>query len=75
MSPEVDYEWVMELTFVLTVVVGTPVVAVLSLFASVPTWPDRALFAVRVGAVVWLVTTLFVYGYARLAPPSESDDD
>ena len=52
----------MELTFVLTVVVGTPVVAVLSLFASLPTWPNWALFAVRVGAVVWLVTTLFVYG-------------
>ena len=49
-------------------------VAVLSLFILLYTWPDRALFAIRVGAVVWLATTLFVYAYARLAPPFESDD-
>ena len=65
MSGEVDYKWVMELTFVLTVVVGAPVVAVLSLFVTLPTWPDRAVFAVRVGAAVWLLTTIAVYGYAR----------
>lgn len=65
MSGEVDYEWVMELTFVLTVVVGAPAVAVLSLFVTLPTWPDRAVFAVRVGAGVWLLTTIAVYGYAR----------
>ena len=74
MTPEVtrtdpeglDYGWVMQVTFVLTIVLGAPIVAVLALFASLPTWFDRAEFAIRVGAVVWLVTGLCVYGYARL---------
>jgi hypothetical protein len=65
-DPEgVDFAWVMQVTFVLTVAVGAPVVAVLSLFYDLPTWGARAAFAVRVGAVVWLVTALAAYGYAR----------
>ena len=61
----VDFAWVMQVTFVLTVAVGAPVVAVLSLFYSLPTWGARAEFAVRVGAVMWLVTAVAAYGYAR----------
>jgi hypothetical protein len=61
----VDYGWVMQVTFVATIVVGAPVVAVASLGATLPTWTDRALFAVRVGAVVWILTGLSVYAYAR----------
>lgn len=61
----VDYGWVMQVTFVTTIVVGAPAVAVASLFVSLPTWPDRAEFAIRVGAPVWLVTALAVYAYAR----------
>jgi len=61
----VDFGWVMQVTFVLTIVVGAPVVAVFSLGASLPSWGERVLFAVRVGAVVWLVTAVAVYAYAR----------
>ncbi|MCQ4333242.1 hypothetical protein KM295_07060 [Natronomonas sp. F2-12] len=61
----VDYGWVMQTTFVLTIVVGAPVVAVLSLFVDLPAWSQRANFAIRVGAVVWLCTMVSVYLYAR----------
>ena len=61
----IDFGWVMQVTFVLTIVVGAPVVAGLSLTTSLPTWEDRVLFAVRVGALVWLVTAVAVYAYAR----------
>lgn len=65
-KPEgVDFGWVMQVTFVLTVAVGAPIVALFSLGVSLPTWTDKALFAVRVGAVVWILTTLSVYAYAR----------
>jgi len=61
----VDYGWVMQTTFVATIVVGAPLVAALSAGATLPTWTDRALFAVRVGAAVWFVTALLAYLYAR----------
>jgi len=65
-DPEgVDYGWVMQTTFVLTIVVGAPVVAALSAFTTLPTWGQRAEFAVRVGAVVWLCIGIPVYAYAR----------
>ena len=70
----VDYGWVMQVTFVLTILVGAPVVGVLSLGAPLPTWGARAGFAVRVGAVVWLLVAVPVYLYARRAardPPEE----
>jgi membrane protein YdbS with pleckstrin-like domain len=63
----VDYGWVMQVTFVLTILVGAPVVGALSLGASLPTWGARAGFAVRVGAVVWIVVAVPVYLYARRA--------
>ena len=61
----IDYGWVMQVTFVVTIVVGAPIVAALSTTATLPTWPERAAFAIRVGAVVWIVTALGVYLYAR----------
>lgn len=62
----IDYGWVMQITFVATIVVGAPIVAFASVFADgLSTWPARAAFAVRVGAVVWLVTVLGTYSYAR----------
>ena len=65
-DPEgVDYGWVMQTTFILTIVVGAPVVAGLPLLVELPTWASRLSFAVRVGAVVWLVTAVAVYLYAR----------
>ena len=65
-DPEgVDFGWVMQVTFVTTILVGSPIVAVASVGTALPTWTSRALFAVRVGAVIWLLTALCVYLYAR----------
>ena len=61
----VDFGWVMQTTFVITVTVGAVVVTLLSAGQSLPTWTDKATFAVRVGAVVWIVTAVSVYLYAR----------
>lgn len=61
----IDFAWIMQVTFVLTITVGAPIVALLSTAADLPTWGARAEFAVRVGAVVWLLTAVPVYLYAR----------
>lgn len=61
----VDFGWVMQTTFVATIVVGAPVVAALSIPVSLPTWGSRLSFAVRVGALVWIVVALSVYAYAK----------
>lgn len=60
----VDYAWVMRTTFVVTIVVGAPLVTLLSIPVALPTWNARAEFAIRVGAVVWFVTAVAVYLYA-----------
>lgn len=57
----IDYGRVMQLTFVVTIAVGAPLVALLSIPADLPTWADRATFAVRVGAPVWVVTAVGAY--------------
>lgn len=65
-DPEgIDFGWVMQVTFVTTIVVGAPVVALLSLGAELPTWGEKAGFAIRVGAPIWFVTAILVYSYAR----------
>jgi hypothetical protein len=72
----VDFGWVMQTTFVLTVTFGAVVVAALSAGRPLPTWADKATFAVRVGAVVWLLTAVPVYLYARRRvddPPDRAD--
>jgi uncharacterized membrane protein (DUF485 family) len=61
----VDFGWVMQVTFVTTIVAGAPLVAVLSTTVSLPTWGARAAFAVRVGALVWFLTAVLAYVYAR----------
>ncbi|ELY79849.1 DUF5822 domain-containing protein [Natrinema pallidum] len=61
----VDYGWVMQTTFVATILVGAPLVAVLSATTALPTWADRVEFAIRVGAPVWLVTSVIVFAYAK----------
>ncbi|MFB6104315.1 MAG: DUF5822 domain-containing protein [Halobacteriaceae archaeon] len=64
----IDYGWVMQVTFVATIVVGAPIVAIASLFVpTLTSWGARAAFAVRVGAVVWFVTAVLTYWYARRA--------
>ena len=65
-SPDgVDYGWVMQVTFVTTILLGAPVVALLSMNVELPTWGSRVEFAIRVGAVVWLVVALSVFAYAK----------
>jgi hypothetical protein len=71
----VDYAWVMQTTFVLTVVVGAPAVAVLSVFRPLPSWEARVGFAVRVGAVVWILTALLVFASARRRDASGNNED
>lgn len=61
----VDFGWVMQITFVTTILVGAPVVALLSTQVALPDWGARVSFAVRVGAVVWMLTGTSVYLYAR----------
>jgi uncharacterized membrane protein (DUF485 family) len=63
----VDFDWVMQVTFVVTIVVGAPLVATLSTTTTLPTWEARATFAIRIGAVVWFLTAILVYVYARRA--------
>jgi hypothetical protein len=75
-DPEgVDYGWVMQVTFVLTILIGAPTVAALSTTTSLQTWGARAGFAIRVGAVIWLLTGLAVYGYARRTTETPTADD
>lgn len=71
----VDYGWVMQVTFVVTILVGAPLVAALSVAVSLPTWESMASFAVRVGAVVWFCTAVAVFLYARRSQASESTAD
>ncbi|MFC7199046.1 DUF5822 domain-containing protein [Halospeciosus flavus] len=62
---DVDYEWVMQTTFVLTIAVGAPLVALTSLFVDLAGWRSWVSFAVRVGALVWFLTAVAVAVYAR----------
>ena len=60
----VDYGWVIQVTFVLSILVGAPVVGMLAVTTPLPTWNERLSFAIRVGAVVWLVVGSGVFAYA-----------
>ncbi|MFD1570955.1 DUF5822 domain-containing protein [Halorubrum laminariae] len=61
----VDYGWVMQTTFVVTILVGAPAVAVLSTLVTLETWGARAAFATRVGAPIWFLTAVAVALYAK----------
>jgi len=61
----VDYGWVMQTTFVVTILVGAPIVALLSTAVTLDTWPARAAFAIRVGAPIWFLTAVGVFLYAK----------
>ncbi len=65
MTRSVDYGWVLEVTFVLTVVIGAPLIAIGSLLIELPTWTARVTYATMVAAAVWLLTAMLVYAYAR----------
>lgn len=65
-DPEgIDYGWIMQVTFVLTILIGAPVVAIASTWVTLPSWGERVQFAVAVGAVVWFVTGVVVFAYER----------
>ncbi len=70
----VDYGWVMQTTFVVTILVGAPVVAVLSAVVTLDSWGARAAFAIRVGAPIWFVTAVVVALYAKRVEASETGD-
>jgi hypothetical protein len=75
-DPEgVDYGWVMQTTFVLTIVVGAPLVALLSVRTPLPTWGARVEFAIRVGAVVWFLVAIGVFLYARRTDAGDGGED
>ncbi|WP_066413838.1 DUF5822 domain-containing protein [Halorubrum aethiopicum] len=71
----VDYGWVMQTTFVVTILVGAPVVAVLSFFVTLESWGARAAFAVRVGAPIWFLTAVAVAVYARRTEAGDGYSD
>ena len=65
-DPEgVDYGWVMQVTFVCTILVGAPIVALASGFVTLETWGERAAFAISLGAPIWLITSIGAFLYER----------
>ena len=65
-DPEgVDYGWVMQVTFVTTILVGAPLVALASITVELSTWTERATFALQVGAPIWFLTAIAVFVYAK----------
>lgn len=65
-TPEgIDYGWIMQVTFITTILIGVPIVALGAIFVELPSWGARAAFAIRVGAVVWFLSAIGVYLYAR----------
>lgn len=60
-----DFGWVMQVTFIVTIVVGAPLVAVVSTLYELPTWGAKASFAIRVGAIVWFLTAVAAFAVAR----------
>lgn len=71
----VDYGWVMQVTFVTTILVGAPIVTILSTQVVLPTWESRVEFVVRVGAVVWILTALSVFVYAKRTDAGDGGSD
>ncbi|WP_253738738.1 DUF5822 domain-containing protein [Halohasta salina] len=65
----------MQVTFVVTILVGAPIVAVLSVLVELPTWGARVSFAVRVGAPIWFLTAVSVFAYAKYKRDDEETDE
>ena len=75
-NPEgVDFGWVMQVTFVVTILVGAPLVAVLSTTVELSTWGARANFAIRAGAPIWLTTNVAAYLYAKYKRERSDGDE
>ncbi len=63
--PGIDYAWIMQMTFVLTILLGAPVVGLASWSVSLPSWEARARFAVGLGAVIWFMLAIGLFLYQR----------
>ncbi|NUE03224.1 DUF5822 domain-containing protein [Haloferacaceae archaeon YAN] len=75
-DPEgVDFGWVMQMTFVLTILIGAPIVAILSAFTVLPGWGARASFAIQVGAPIWLCTSIALFLYEKRRVGNEADTE
>lgn len=61
----VDYGRLLRLTFVVTVAVGAPAIALAAVVVELPTWESRVRFAVGAAAAVWLVVAVGLYALAR----------
>lgn len=61
----IDYGWILQVTFIASIVVGAPLVAILSIPVTLDTWPERARFAAGIGSMVWFFVGIAVYLYAR----------
>lgn len=61
----VNYRWIMEVTFVVTVLVGVPLIAVASAFITLDDWATRVRFATTLAAIVWIGTAAGAYLVAR----------
>ena len=62
-------------TFVVTIIVGAPIVAVLSVLVELPTWGARLSFAIRVGAPIWFLTAVSVFLYAKYRLDADDSDE
>ena len=71
----VDFGWVMQMTFVITILVGAPIVAGLSILVELPTWGSRVSFAIRVGAPIWFLTAVGAFLYAKYKLDAEENDE
>jgi len=71
----VDFGWVMQMTFVITILVGAPIVAGLSILVELPTWGSRVSFAIRVGAPIWFLTAVGTFLYAKYKLDAEENDE
>jgi len=71
----VDFGWVMQMTFVITILVGAPIVAGLSILIELPTWGSRVSFAIRVGAPIWFLTAVGTFLYAKYKLDAEENDE
>ena len=71
----VDFGWVMQMTFVITILVGAPIVAGLSILVELPTWGSRVSFAIRVGAPIWFLTAVGLFLYAKYKLDGEPEQE
>ena len=71
----VDFGWVMQMTFVVTILVGAPIVAGLSILVELPTWGSRVSFAIRVGAPIWFLTAVGLFLYAKYNLDGEPEQE